>query len=63
LLAGKYGERRQYDKAAHGAGKQRVRHENWLDLIAAFEQDGTSKSGVKSVGFNRYRKAIDGLCF
>jgi len=63
LLAGKYRERRQFDKAAHGAGKQRVRPKDWLRLVAQFDEVAASSGGVNSRGFNSYRKAIDGLCF
>jgi hypothetical protein len=63
LLASKYGEHRQFDKAVHRVGKQRERHEDWLALIAEFESDFHSKAGVKSDVFTRYKRAIDGIKF
>lgn len=63
LLANKYGEHRLFDKAVHGVGKQRVRPNDWLRLIAQFDDAASSSGGVNSRGFHPYRKAIDGLCF
>jgi hypothetical protein len=44
--------------------KQRARSENWLALIAEFEDaETTIAGGVKSQSFVRYRRAMDGLRF
>jgi hypothetical protein len=40
--------------------KPRARWENWLPLIAAFE-DGEAKGGAKSDAFNHYRRVMDSI--
>jgi hypothetical protein len=48
---------------AEGAGKNRARHGNWLDLIAEFEQDAATKYRAKAEVFKRYRRAVEGVDF
>ena len=44
-------------------GKQRARWENWLPLIAAFENEEAQPGGKKSPAFIRYRRTLDGVRF
>jgi hypothetical protein len=45
------------------AVKQRARWEDWLPLIAAFENEEAQPGGKKSQAFTRYRRALDGIRF
>ena len=45
------------------AGKQRARWQDWLPLIAAFENEEARPGGKKSQAFVKYRRAVDGIRF
>jgi len=59
LFVNKYREHRIMD----GTVKQRARPGNWLDLIAAFEDEEARPGGGKSKSFNSYKKVVDSLHF
>jgi hypothetical protein len=40
-----------------------ARWEDWLSIIAEFEDDEASGQGAKAQVFARYRRALDGICF
>jgi len=43
--------------------KQRARWQDWLPLIAAFENEEARPGGKKSQAFVKYRRALDGIHF
>jgi len=63
LLSQKYHEHLLVSRAVRGAGKQRSRHGNWLDLISAFERAAATNAKDMAQVFARYRRAMDGVRF
>ncbi len=61
ILVKKYEEHRSFYLVSEP--KQRARWEEWLPLISEFENAATSKSGVKSQLFARYRRMADSIRF
>jgi hypothetical protein len=43
--------------------KQRARWQDWLPIIAAFENEEARPGGKKSQSFVKYRRALDGIHF